>query len=375
MINEAKRPVIFVGGGAVISGCSRELKKLVDTIQAPVCDSLMGKGAFNGNDERYLGMVGMHGTKAANLSVSHCDLLLAVGCRFSDRVIGNPKQFAKGAKIVQIDIDPAEVNKNIKVDVCVIGDCGEVLKRLNPLLEKKEVSEWLQESLELTKKFPLHYDEDRLTGPFIMEEIYRLSDGDARIVTEVGQHQMWAAQYFRYSEPRQLFTSGGLGTMGYGLGASLGVKTAWPGKIVVNVAGDGCFRMNMNELATASRYNIPIIQVVMNNSVLGMVHQWQELFYGGRYSHTILKDKVDYCKLAEALGCAAFRVTKREEFAPAFKKAIELGCPVLLDCVIGENDNVYPMVPAGHAISEAFDQDDLGGRKSSGARTRKKDEI
>ena len=375
LINEAKRPVVFVGGGAVISGCSRELKKMVDTIQAPVCDSLMGKGGFNGSDERYLGMLGMHGTKAANLSVSRCDLLVAVGCRFSDRVIGNPKQFAKGAKIVHIDIDPAEVNKNIKVDVCVIGDCNEVLKRLNLLLEKKESSPWLAECLETAKKFPLHYDQDRLTCPFIMEEIYRLTDGDARIVTEVGQHQMWAAQYFRYKEPRQLFTSGGLGTMGYGLGASLGVKTAWPGKTVVNIAGDGCFRMNMNELATASRYNIPIIQVVINNSVLGMVHQWQELFYGGRYSQTILKDKVDYCKLAEALGCEALRVTKREEFAPAFEKAMSLNAPVLIECVIAEDDNVFPMVPAGHAISEAFDQDDLGGKKSSTARTKKKDEI
>ena len=375
LINEAKKPVIFVGGGAVISGCSGELKKLADIMQAPVCDTLMGKGAFDGGDERYLGMLGMHGTKAANLSVSRCDLLLAVGCRFSDRVIGNPKQFAKGAKIVQIDVDPAEVNKNIKVDVCVIGDCNEVLKRLNPLLEEKDRIDWLMLCEETGRRYPLHYDEDRLTGPFIMQEIYRLTDGDARIVTEVGQHQMWAAQYFRYKEPRQLFTSGGLGTMGYGLGASLGVKTAWPGKTVVNVAGDGCFRMNMNELATASRYNIPVIQVVMNNSVLGMVHQWQELFYGGRYSQTILKDKVDYCKLAEALGCKAFRVKTREEFAPAFEKALSLGGPVLLDCVLAENDNVYPMVPAGHAISEAFDQDDLGGKRTSGARTKKKDEI
>ncbi len=377
MINESKRPVVFVGGGAVISNCSKELKKLVYTIQAPVCDSLMGKGAFDGHDDRYLGMLGMHGTKAANLSVTHSDLLLAVGCRFSDRVIGNAKQFAKGAKIVQIDIDPAEVNKNIKVDTCVIGDCNEVLKRLNPLLEKKDRAQWLAECEKTASEYPLHYDSDRLTAPFIMQEICRLTDGDARIVTEVGQHQMWAAQYFTYREPRQLFTSGGLGTMGYGLGASLGVKTAWPGKTVVNIAGDGCLRMNMNELATASRYNIPIIEVVMNNSVLGMVHQWQELFYGGRYSQTILKDKVDYVKLAEALGCAAFRVTKREEFAPVFEKAVSLGCPVLIDCVIDEGDNVFPMVPAGHAIAEAFDQDDLAEKKkkSGSGRTRKKDEI
>ena len=375
MINEAKKPAIFVGGGAVISGCSRELKQLAGIIDAPVCDSLMGKGAFDGTDPRYLGMLGMHGTKAANLTVSRCDLLLVVGSRFSDRVIGNPKQFAKGAKIVQIDIDPAEVNKNIKVDVCLIGDCNEVLKRLNPLLEKKDHSEWMSESTGLAARYPLHYDEDRLTGPFIMQEIYRLTGGEAKIVTEVGQHQMWAAQYFRYREPRQLFTSGGLGTMGYGLGASLGVKTAWPGKTVVNIAGDGCFRMNMNELATASRYNISIIQVVMNNSVLGMVHQWQELFYGGRYSQTILKDKVDYCAVAKALGCEAIRVENREDFAPAFEKAMNMGCPVLLDCVIREDDNVYPMVPAGHAISEAFDQDDMVEKKSGSARTRNKDEI
>ncbi len=359
LINRSKKPAIFVGGGAVISGCSEELKKLADTLQAPVCDSLMGKGAFDGTDPLYLGMLGMHGTKAANLTVSHCDLLVAVGCRFSDRVLGNPKSFAKGAKIVQIDIDPAEINKNIKVNVSITGDCNEVLKRLNPLIHPTEHSAWVEECKDLYNRFPLHYDEDRLTGPFIMQEIYRLTQGNAKIVTEVGQHQMWAAQYYKYSKPRQLFTSGGLGTMGYGLGAALGVKTACPSDTVVNIAGDGCLRMNMNELATASRYNIGIIEVVMDNSVLGMVHQWQQLFYGGRYSQTILKDKVDYCALARALGCEAIRVTKREEFAPAFEKAMKADGPVLIDCVIREDDNVFPMVPAGHSISEAFDQNDL----------------
>ncbi len=359
LINKSKRPAIFVGGGAVSSGCSKELKKLADNLQAPVCDSLMGKGAFNGTDPLYLGMLGMHGTKAANLTVSHCDLLLAVGCRFSDRVIGNPKSFAKGAKIVQIDIDPAEINKNIKVDVSISGDCNEVLKRLNPMIEPLDHTAWVEESMELARRFPLLYDKDRLTGPYVMEEIYRLTGGEAKIVTEVGQHQMWAAQYYKYREPRQLFTSGGLGTMGYGLGAALGVKTAWPSKTVVNVAGDGCFHMNMNELATASRYNIGVIEVIMDNSVLGMVHQWQQLFYDSRYSQTILKDKVDYVALAKALGCEAIRVTKREEFGPAFEKALQTKGPVVIDCVIGENDNVFPMVPAGHSISEAFDQNDL----------------
>ena len=353
LINRSKKPAIFVGGGAVISGCSKELRKLALNLNAPVCDSLMGKGAFDGNDPLYLGMLGMHGTKAANLTVSNCDLLIAVGCRFSDRVIGDAKSFAR----------KAEINKNIKVDVSITGDCNEVLKRLNPMLASSDHTAWRNDSLALKEKYPLRYDEDRLTGPFVMQEIYRLTRGEAKIVTEVGQHQMWAAQYYKYKEPRQLFTSGGLGTMGYGLGASLGVKTAWPAKTVVNIAGDGCFRMNMNELATASRYNIGIIEVVINNSVLGMVHQWQELFYGGRYSQTILKDKVDYCKVAEAMGLKAIRVRSREEFAPAFETALKTEGPVLIECVIQENDNVFPMVPAGHSISEAFDQADLKQKK------------
>ena len=364
MIREARKPVVFVGGGAVISNAQKELKEFVYALQAPVCDSLMGKGAFDGKDPLYLGMLGMHGTKASNLTVSHSDLLVVIGARFSDRVIGNPKQFAKGAKILQIDIDPAEINKNIKVDVSISGDCNEVLKRLNPLVEPQDHTEWVEESMRLKEQYPLRYEDGRLTGPYIMQEIYRLTKGEAKIVTEVGQHQMWAAQYYRYKEPRQLFTSGGLGTMGYGLGASIGVKTAWPAKTVVNIAGDGCFRMNMNELATASRYHIGIIEVVFNNSVLGMVHQWQELFYGGRYSETILKDKVDYCALAKALGCEAVRVTKKEEFAPAFEKALKADGPVLIECVISENDNVFPMVPAGHSISEAFDQADLEAKKA-----------
>lgn len=372
LINASKKPVIFAGGGAVISNARKELLELADRVGAPVCDTLMGKGAFDGNDPRYLGMLGMHGTKAANLAVSGCDLLLVVGSRFSDRVIGNPRLFAKDAKIVQIDIDPAEVNKNIRVDTCVIGDIREVLIRLNPMIRRAGASqdkedggiaasrlEWLRHCQDISGRYPLHYDEDCLTGPYIMREIERLTDDDARIVTEVGQNQMWAAQYFRYREPHQLFTSGGLGTMGYGLGASLGVKCAMPDKVVVNIAGDGCFRMNMNELATASRANIPVIEVIMNNHVLGMVHQWQQLFYGERYSATILKDEVDYVKVAEALGCLGIRVTKKEDFAEAFRTAVSSGRPAVIDCVIEECDNVYPMVPPGKAISSVFDQDDI----------------
>ena len=305
MIQKSKKPFIFVGGGAVISNASEELKEFVEKVQAPVTDSLMGKSAFDGTHELYCGMLGMHGTKAANFGVSQCDLLITVGARFSDRVTGNPKRFAKHAKILQIDVDPAEINKNILVDASIIGDVKEVLKRLNARLEEYHHNEWINYMKELKEKHPLKYDQNALTGPYIIEEIYKETKGDALIVTEVGQHQMWAAQYYKYSKPRTLLTSGGLGTMGYGLGASIGAKIGRPDKTVINIAGDGCFRMNMNEIATAARYNIPIIQVVINNHVLGMVRQWQTLFYGQRYAQTVLNDAVDFVKLAEAMGAVA----------------------------------------------------------------------
>lgn len=359
LINHAKKPFIFVGGGAVISDAARELNEFVDKVQAPVGDSLMGKGAFDGTDERYCGMLGMHGTKASNLGVTQCDLLVTVGARFSDRVVGNPSSFAKHAKVVQIDVDPAEINKNIVVDASVIGDVKEVLKRLNPMINAKDHSEWIAHIEELKQKFPLKYDKDVLTGPYIMEEIYRITNGDAIITTEVGQHQMWAAQYYKYKKPHTFITSGGLGTMGYGLGASLGAKMGKPDRTVFNIAGDGCFRMNMNEIATAVRYNIPIIQVVINNHVLGMVRQWQTLFYGKRYSHTVLNDAVDFVKLAEAMGAEGILVTKKEEVAPAIERAIAAGHPVVIECQIDSDDKVFPMVPAGESIEKAFDQDDL----------------
>ena len=330
MIQKSKKPFIFVGGGAVISNASEELKEFVEKVQAPVTDSLMGKSAFDGTHELYCGMLGMHGTKAANFGVSQCDLLITVGARFSDRVTGNPKRFAKHAKILQIDVDPAEINKNILVDASIIGDVKEVLKRLNARLEEYHHNEWINYMKELKEKHPLKYDQNALTGPYIIEEIYKETKGDALIVTEVGQHQMWAAQYYKYSKPRTLLTSGGLGTMGYGLGASIGAKIGRPDKTVINIAGDGCFRMNMNEIATAARYNIPIIQVVINNHVLGMVRQWQTLFYGQRYAQTVLNDAVDFVKLAEAMGAMGIRVEKKEEFAPALQKALTLGKPVVL---------------------------------------------
>ena len=359
LISEAEKPFIFVGGGAITSGAAEELRKFAHTINSPVTDSLMGKGAFPGTDPRYTGMLGMHGTKASNYGVSECDLLVVVGARFSDRVTGNTATFAKNAKILQIDIDPAEMNKNIIIDQGVVGDIKAVLRKLNEVLPQQDHAEWMKKIQDYKEKYPLKYHEGVLTGPFVVEEIYRQTKGDAIITTEVGQHQMWAAQYFKYTKPRTLLTSGGLGTMGYGLGAAIGAKTGCPDKTVINVAGDGCFRMNMNELATAVRHEVPVIEVVINNHVLGMVRQWQDLFYDERYSATVLRDAVDYVKLAEAMGAEGMRATTQEEFREAFAKALASGRPVLIDCMIDCDDKVWPMVAPGAAISEAFDEQDL----------------
>lgn len=363
MINQAKKPYLFVGGGAVISGAAEEVRELAHKLQSPVCDSLMGKGTFPGDDPLYTGMLGMHGTKTSNLGMYKCDLLIVLGARFSDRDVGDTKAFAGQAKILQIDVDPAEINKNVLVDGCVIGDVKEVLKRLLPMLESKKNPEWLEEIGQMKKKYPLAYHEEGLSGPFAIEEIYRVTGGDALICTDVGQHQMWTAQYFKYTVPGSLITSGGLGTMGYGLGAAMGAKCGRPDKTVINVAGDGCFRMNMNEIATLVRNDIPVIEVVLNNHVLGMVRQWQTLFYGQRYSQTILRDKTDFVKVAESMGAVGIRVTKKEEFAPALEKAIAMKCPVVLDCQIDSDDKVFPMVAAGAANAEVFDEADLNQNK------------
>lgn len=359
LLKEAKKPFIFVGGGAVISEASAELREFVDKLDAPVCDSLMGKGAFDGTDARYTGMLGMHGTKTSNYGVSECDLLVAIGVRFSDRVLGNADKFASQAKILQLDVDPAEINKNIVVTASVIGDVKEILMRLNAKLEPMEHKEWMAHILEYKEKYPLSYPDEGLSGPYIVEKIYEMTKGEAIMVTEVGQHQMWAAQYYKYANPRTLLTSGGLGTMGYGLGAAIGAQVANPDKQVVNVAGDGCFRMNMNEIATAVREKLPLIQVVINNHVLGMVRQWQNLFYEARYSATVLNDSVDFVKLAEAMGATGIRVTTREEFDIAFQKALDSKTPVVLDCIINCDDKVWPMVAPGAAINEVFCEEDL----------------
>lgn len=358
MITKAKKPYIFVGGGAVLSGASEQLKTFVERVDAPVCDTLMGKGAFDGTSECYTGMLGMHGTKTSNLGVSECDLLIAIGVRFSDRVLGNPKKFAKQAKILQIDIDPAEINKNIIVSHSVIGDVKAVLDKIDEKLEQQRHTEWMEHIADYQKQYPLTYPPVGLSGPYMVEKIYEMAS-DAIIVTEVGQHQMWAAQYFKYKKPRTLLTSGGLGTMGYGLGAAIGAQTANPDKQVINIAGDGCFRMNMNELATAARQNLPLIEVIVNNHVLGMVRQWQTLFYEKHYSATVLDDGVDYVKLAEAMGAEARRVTTREEFEAALKEALACKKPFVIDAIIDADDKVWPMVAPGAPISECFDGDDV----------------
>ena len=359
MIEESKKPFVFVGGGAIASDASEALKEFVEKIDAPVTDSLMGKGAFDGLNPRYTGMLGMHGTKTSNLGVSKCDLLITIGARFSDRVIGNAKKFALNAKRIHIDIDEAEINKNIKVDLGIVGDAKAILESLNLFLKQQNHPTWMKEIRELKDRFPLKYDLDRLTGPYIIEQLDLLTDSEAIITTDVGQHQMWAAQYYHFRHPRQLLTSGGLGTMGYGLGACIGAKYGLPYKHVINIAGDGCFRMNMNELATASRYNVPIIQVVFNNHVLGMVRQWQTLFYDKHYSATVLHDKVDFVKTAEGLGVKAVRVTTKEEATAAIKEALNYDGPFLIEAIIDDDDKVFPMVAPGAPIESVFDADDV----------------
>ena len=359
MIKASKRPYVFVGGGVIASDASDELARFVKKIDAPVADSLMGKGAFDGTDPHYTGMLGMHGTKTSNFGVSECDLLIAIGARFSDRVTGNANKFAKNAKILHFDIDAAEINKNIHSDASVVGDALEILKRVNAKLEQQDRHEWLEHIHDYEKQYPMAYRKDCLNGPLIMEKIYELTKGEAIISTDVGQHQMWAAQHYKYKKPRTLLTSGGLGTMGYGLGAAIGAKVGCKDKTVINIAGDGCFRMNMNEVATATRYNISVIEIIFNNHVLGMVRQWQDLFYGKRYSATVLDDCVDFVKVSEGMGAKGYRVQTIEEFEAALKDAMALNIPCVIDCLIDREDKVFPMVSPGAAISEAFDRKDL----------------
>ena len=359
LIRASNKPYVLVGGGAILSGASEELKTFVSKVDCPVADTLMGKGAFDGSNEKYTGMVGMHGTKSSNLGITECDLLIVIGARFSDRVIGNAKKFARNAKILHIDVDAAEISKNIKADFCLIGDARLILRKLNSRLDPMHHDEWVAHIERLKDMYPIKMNKAGLTGEYIIETIDAKTADDTIISTEVGQHQMWTAQFYKFKNPRTLLTSGGLGTMGYGLGASIGAKVAKPDKTVVNIAGDGCFRMNMNEIATATRYDIPIIQVIINNHVLGMVRQWQNLYYGKRYSQTVLRDKVDFVKLAEAMGAKARRVTTKEEFDDAFDEALKSNTTFVIECEIDSDEKVFPMVSPGAAISDAFDEKDL----------------
>ena len=359
MIKVSRRPYIMAGGGVIISGASEELKEFAEKVDAPVCDTLMGKGAYDGTSERYTGMIGMHGTKVSNLGVSRSDLVIVVGARFSDRVIGNASKFAPNAKIIHIYIDAAEIDKNIPANASIVGDAKEVLTILNSKLPTQSNRSWMAEIKDLTEKNPVTYDMDHLNGPATIKKIYEITEGNAIITTDVGQHQMWAAQNYTYKEPRTFLSSGGLGTMGYGVGAAIGAKYGRPDKTVVNIAGDGCFRMNMNEIATAARYKVPIIQVVLNNHVLGMVRQWQNLFYGQRYSNTVLDDSVDFVAVSKALGANASKITSIEEFETEFKKALTADGPTVLDVMIDSDDKVWPMVAPGAAIDTCFTDKDL----------------
>ncbi len=356
LIKNSKRPYIYTGGGVISSNASKELEEFAKRLDAPVSTSLMGQGCFNQKDKRYIGMLGMHGTKTAAETITNCDLFIGIGTRFSDRVIGDPKTFARDAKIIQIDVDPAEIDKNIITTHSVIGDVADVLQKINSQLEQQNHSEWMQRVYEWKKQHnypqrPFHKED--ITPQYLMETLDELTDGGAIITTEVGQHQMWAAQFYEYKNPRSFVTSGGLGTMGFGLGASIGAKVGNPDKTVINIAGDGSFHMNLNELVTLSKNNINTIELVMNNNSLGMVRQWQRLFYDKRFSQTTLSRPTDYKKLGEAFGIDTFVIEKKSEVKDTLKKAIEIskGRPVLIECRINEDVNVLPMVPAGASVS------------------------
>ncbi|WP_406657779.1 acetolactate synthase large subunit [Methanolobus sp. ZRKC2] len=357
-IKNSKNPVIYAGGGVISSGAAEELTKLAEKIQAPVTTTLTGMGGFPGDHPLFMGMPGMHGTKYANFAIQESDLIIAVGVRFDDRVTGKLKSFATNAKIIHIDIDPAEISKNIRVDIPIVGDAKWILSRLIEYSEKSQSEEWLKKIEYWKKQYPLHYigpaTGDGIKPQYIIEQIKEACE-DAIIVTEVGQHQMWAAQYFNYKEPRTFISSGGLGTMGYGFPASIGAKLGRPDKVVFDVSGDGSFQMNSQEMATAVKENIPVIVAIFNNGYLGMVRQWQELFFDKRYSSTCIQDSVDFVKLAEAYGALGLRATKRDEVRPAIDKAIASGRPTLIDFVVECEENVSPMVPAGAAINEILD--------------------
>jgi acetolactate synthase-1/2/3 large subunit len=360
LIKEAKKPVIFTGGGVILSRASKELTQLARKIHAPVTATLMGLGSFPATDPLWLGMIGMHGTYRANMSSSECDLLIAVGVRFDDRVTGKTDTFAPKAKIIHIDIDPTSIRKNIPVAIPIVGDCKITLRKLNSLLSKEKLGNlkqkrksWLNQIAEWKATKPLAYDQKDVIKPqFVVEKLHELTKGKAIITTEVGQNQMWAAQYYHFDSPNAFITSGGLGCMGFGLPAAIGAQIAHPEMLVVDIAGDGSIQMNIQEMATATQYNLPVKVVILNNSYLGMVRQWQELFYDRRYACTDLNGAPDFVKLAEAYGAVGLRATRPEEVASILKKGLSIKKPVIMDFVVESEECVYPMVPAGAPITE-----------------------
>ncbi|AKB29912.1 Acetolactate synthase large subunit [Methanosarcina siciliae C2J] len=351
------RPIIYAGGGVISSNASAELVEMAETLMAPVTTTLMGISAIPTEHPLYVGMLGMHGCKYANYAVQESDLIIAVGARFDDRVTGKLESFAPNARVIHIDVDPAEISKNVKVHVPIVGDAKQILKSLIKYVRRCNSTEWIEKIKQWKKEYPLAYREvcsDTIMPQFVVEQISEVCK-DAIIVTEVGQHQMWSAQYFKYSKPRTFLTSGGLGTMGYGLPAAMGAKVGKPDKNVINIAGDGSFQMNSQELATLVQNDIPVVSVILNNGYLGMVRQWQELFYDRRYSHTFIKGSVDFVKLAEAYGALGLRAEKPSEVRPAIEEAVESGRPAVVEVIVECEANVYPMVPAGAAINEIID--------------------
>jgi acetolactate synthase-1/2/3 large subunit len=361
MIAAAKRPVLYTGGGVVHSGAAEELRQLAELTATPVTNTLMGLGGFPGRHELWLGMLGMHGTVTANTAMDEADLVIAVGARFDDRVTGNLEEFCANAKFIHIDIDPSSIGKNVRVDVPIVGDVKACLRRLleelRPLQKdwRSDHREWLAQVAEWQIKYPLQYTQEpdgELMPQFVCEQIYEVTQGKAIITTEVGQHQMWAAQYYHCARPRQFITSGGLGTMGYGFPAALGAQIACPNEVVIDIAGDGSFQMNVQELATAVQYNLPVIVAILNNHSLGMVRQWQQFFYAGRYADTSLEVSPDYVKLADAYGAVGLRATRPEEVRAVLEEALRLRRPVVIDFVVKRMENVFPMIPSGGSIKD-----------------------
>jgi len=360
MLRQAKRPVILTGGGIILGRASEDLRKFVRTTGVPITSTLMGLGAYPGTDPLWLGMPGMHGTYYANMAVSHADLIIAIGVRFDDRVTGRLSDFASQAKIVHIDIDPASINKNVLVDLPVVGDSRTVLHQLNQMLEQEkeavpadDLRAWLRQIKEWKEYAPLFYGTgEKIKPQCVIETLYRLTGGEAVVATEVGQNQMWTAQFYHFNRPNQFLTSGGLGTMGYGFPAAIGAQIACPDRTVLDIAGDGSIQMNIQELATAVNYNVPVKVVILNNGFLGMVRQWQEIFYGRRYSHTNISQVPDFVKLAEAYGATGLRATRPEEMETVLKKGLETPGPVFMDMVVDPEEGVYPMVGPGAALTE-----------------------